>query len=87
MPRAKKSPGMWYARAQQYRAMADGLQCQEQGLHETKHQHVERRDATELVRRQLIRESERCWREGGRIDATQRAARIDQQAKPEVRNG
>ncbi len=82
MPRGKKSPSMWYARAQQYSAMADGLERPERKPHECLSEYNERYDATELVRRQLTRESEKCWREGGRIDVMQRSALIDQQAKP-----
>lgn len=71
MPKARKSANMWYARAQQFRALAEALpgtldRADYPG--ESKFQIDERVDVLDLTRRRLLRESERCWAEGGRVE-------------------
>lgn len=70
MPRARKSPSMWYARAQQYKALAEALPVPVRRLspYESTCEFEEREAVTDMVRRQLLRESDRCWAAGGKLD-------------------
>lgn len=70
MPRARKSPSMWYARAQQYKAMAEALPVPVRRWtpYESICDFEEREAVTDLVQRQLLREAEKCWAAGGRLE-------------------
>lgn len=65
-----KGPSQWYARAREYRALADALpkpeRVREAGVREDDLDFEERQKVFEQVHRQLLKESEKCWAAGGR---------------------
>lgn len=73
MPKARKSARMWYARAQQFRAIADAITNPSRGGFRGEDDLVfdERVAAVELTRQRLIRESEKCWALGGKLEVDQ----------------
>lgn len=76
MPVAKKGPKQWYSRAKQFEAMASQLQEPERQIQpfETTVEFGERWAAFKVTKARLMRESHKCWVEGGRIDVKARAA-------------
>ncbi len=65
MPKAAKSPEMWYARALQFRALADELGVPTRRPRESIHEFNERVAVVDLTRQRLVRDSEKCWAHGG----------------------
>jgi hypothetical protein len=61
---------MWYARGQQFKAMAEALPnpVRRRSPYESKCEFEEREAATDLVRRRLLREADRCYATGGKLD-------------------
>lgn len=69
MPRAIKSASMWYARAQQLQRIAEAIDVPMRlNYAETEFEFQERLDITDLTRRRLLAEANRCWAKGGKRD-------------------
>lgn len=69
MPKGAKSPGMWYARAQQFRIISDALEIPMRlNGWESESEFAERLAVFELTRARLLRESNKCWANGGRLE-------------------
>ncbi|TAN03106.1 MAG: hypothetical protein EPN36_14000 [Rhodanobacteraceae bacterium] len=71
---------MWYARAQQYKALAESLPVpvRRWDPYESKCDFEEREAVTDIVRRRLLRESEKCWAAGGKLDLERLKAEQEQ---------